>query len=164
MTLLINFWMSQCVNEGILLQAHSFGTILLIILRWDTQFFFQILDSHGTHILARLDHHHLLVLLYFSTVMPYVNATTACRWRASIQKILLIKSILHVDDLQLKLSDQVVNFDDGFLFGFFSLHFCTDPDDHFLLFHKFGFKQFDTLFVFIEFAQVLLTHGLCFSY
>jgi hypothetical protein len=81
--------------------------------------------------------------------MPDVKMIRGGR-RASRQKVPLIKGVLHADDLELKLADQVVDLDDGLGLGLIFLRLEGGFNNGFLFAAKFGFEDLDALSVLVQ--------------
>ena len=89
-----------------------------------------------------------------------MNAAAA-RWRgAPSNKVLLVERVLHVDDLDLQPSNQLIDLDRGLLVCFLLLHLDGRPNNGLLLAADFSFEYLDALLVLVKLTKSLLVHAL----
>ena len=151
--------MPESINQSVLLDSHPLSTCLIVIGGYSKRPLHILLPDRA-HAIARPYYHYVLVVLEFGTEPLDVNAAAA-RWRGTpSNKVLLVERVLHVDDLDLQPSNQLIDLDRGLLVCFLLLHLDGRPNNGLLLAADFSFEYLDALLVLVKLTKSLLVHAL----
>jgi hypothetical protein len=89
-----------------------------------------------------------------------MNAATARRRRAPSDEVFLVERVLHVNDLDLQPSNQLIDLNRRLPLCFLLLNLNGCSDNGLLLAADFSFQDLDALLVLVKFTQSLLVHAL----